>query len=101
MSNIYHNIKGLAGHILVILVLLSFGGMTGYSVLLHDHDLDFEHVHEDCVPCQWSQANESDTVYTTEISQSFNFQESLSPVDQIPARISIRDLQSRGPPFLA
>ena len=100
MGRIYPNIKGLAGNILVIIVLLSFGGMTGYSVLLHNHDLDYEHGHEDCVPCQWSQANKSDTAYSTETSHASNFQESPSPVDQIKTRITIRDVQSRGPPSL-
>ncbi|MGV7221128.1 MAG: hypothetical protein ACQ9MH_06370 [Nitrospinales bacterium] len=100
MNRIYNNIKGLAGHFLVILVLLSFGGMTGYSVLLHDHDLDLENVHEDCGPCQWNQANESEINYLVETSNSSNFQESSSTVDLKTPQITIRDIQSRGPPFL-
>ena len=33
---------------LVVLVLLCFVGMTGYSELLHDHEHDFSESHDNC-----------------------------------------------------
>ena len=39
---------------LVVLVLLCFVGMTGYSELLHDHDHDFSKSHNGCSPCNWT-----------------------------------------------
>ena len=37
------------------LLLVSFGVLSGFAPVLHNHDLDFDHDHNDCGACQWSQ----------------------------------------------
>ncbi len=70
MSHPFKKIKELFSRLLVMLVLLSFGGMAGYSVLLHNHDFDFNHAHDDCVSCQWTQTHKVDKTDGPEITQT-------------------------------
>lgn len=69
MGRVLQRIKELSCRMLVMLVLLSFGGMAGYSVLLHNHDLDFDHTHNDCASCQWTQTHKTDKTHSPEITQ--------------------------------
>ena len=95
---INHKVKELAGRMIVLLLLLSFGGMAGYSVLLHNHDLDSDHAHNDCASCQWAQAYKTDKTDRLKITQTPTTHAfKLShPTIRNPNR-SFRILQSRSP----
>lgn len=70
MSRFFKKIKELHSRMLVMLVLLSFIGMAGYSVLLHNHDFNFSHAHDDCVSCQWNQTAKVDKTDSPAITQT-------------------------------
>ena len=84
-----------------VLVLLCFVGMTGYSELLHDHDLDFSTSNDDCSPCNWTQSHKVNTTKKIDIVNVFSFSETtfqlsfLKPEDVLPG------LHSRGPPVIS
>ena len=84
-----------------VLVLLCFVGMTGYSELLHDHDLDFSASHDDCSPCNWTQSHKVNTTKKIDIANVFSFSETtfqlsfLKPEDVLPG------FHNRGPPFVS
>ena len=85
----------------VLLLLVSFGVLTGFSPILHAHELDFSSAHNDCFSCHWSQSNqtdESDTpgIETPSLFRSFQ----LIPTEYID-KIFINKLFNRGPPPLA
>ena len=58
---------------LVVFVLLCFVGMTGYSDLLHDHDVDFSESHEDCSPCNWTKLHKASASKKVYIANVFSF----------------------------
>ncbi len=39
------------------LLLVCFGVLSGFSPVLHNHELELDHNHNDCGACQWSQWN--------------------------------------------
>jgi hypothetical protein len=51
----------------ILLVLLSFGVMTGLAPVLHAHELDFSESHDNCAPCHWSQSSHSDETTTVAV----------------------------------
>jgi hypothetical protein len=40
---------------IVCLLLLSLGGLSGFSPILHSHELDLHDDYEDCLSCEWHQ----------------------------------------------
>jgi len=95
---IYRKINGLYGRMLVMLILLSFGGMTGYSVLLHNHDLDFDHTHDDCASCQWTQAHKTDKTHSLEITKIPSAHAVKYRARQLEPKSVHSNFYSRGPP---
>mgnify|MGYP002634295689 FL=1 len=86
---------------LVLLVLLSFVGMTGYSVLLHNHDLDFEHMHDDCASCQWTQAHKTDKTDSPEITQIPSVHTIKYRTQRLDPQTSYSGFYNRGPPTVS
>jgi hypothetical protein len=85
----------------VFLLLLSFGVMTGFSTVLHAHELDFSSAHDDCAPCHWSQSNKTDESDTVEADSPSLFQSfQLISVEAIDKHF-IDKLSNRGPPSLS
>jgi hypothetical protein len=85
----------------VLLLLLSFGVMTGFSTVLHAHELDFSEVHDDCFSCHWSQSNKTNESNTVEVEAPSLFQSfQLIPVKCI-AKHLISKPSNRGPPPLS
>ena len=86
---------------MVVLVLLCFVGMTGYSELLHDHYYDFSESHDDCSPCNWTKSHKVDNNEKTYIAHAFSFSETtfqlsfLKPEDVLPG------FHNRGPPIIS
>lgn len=39
------------------LLILSLGLLSGFSSILHSHDLDLHDDHEDCYSCEWNQVS--------------------------------------------
>jgi len=85
----------------VLLLLLSFGVMTGFSTVLHAHELDFSSVHDDCAPCHWSQSNHTDESDDSEFATPSRFQSfQLIPSESI-GKLCINKPYNRGPPPLS
>ncbi len=85
----------------VLLLLLSFGVLTGFSSLLHAHELDFSSVHDDCAPCHWSQSSQTDettaiAVTATPPSPFLIF----SPAESIGPQFK-KNILNRGPPLFS
>jgi len=95
---ICRRVNSLYGRMLVLLVLLSFGGMAGYSVFLHNHDLDFNHAHDDCASCQWIQAHEIDKTDSPEIIQTPLAHAIKYRTQQLEPQTVPSGFYSRGPP---
>jgi hypothetical protein len=58
----------------VLLVLISFGFMTGLAPVLHAHELDLTEAHDDCAPCHWSQSNKTDETTATTFSAALRLE---------------------------
>ena len=67
---------------LAFALLLCFGVLTGFSPLLHNHDLDLSESHEDCASCLWSQSTTNCDVYAPSLSFD-NVVQSMAPGLQI------------------
>ncbi len=85
----------------VLLLLLSFGVLTGFSTVLHAHELDLSSAHDDCAPCHWSQSNQADETdssgdETPTVFESFQ----LIPAEGID-KLFVNKLFNRGPPALS
>ncbi|MBT3510545.1 MAG: hypothetical protein HN472_13485 [Nitrospina sp.] len=39
------------------LLIFSLGVLSGFSTILHSHDLDLHDDHEDCFSCEWNQVS--------------------------------------------
>jgi hypothetical protein len=101
MSFLSNKFKSHLPKLGILLLLLSFGIMTGFSTVLHAHELDFSSAHDDCAPCHWSQSNhtdESDTlgIETPSLLQSFQ----LIPIENIGKHLICKP-SNRGPPYLS
>ena len=102
MGCICHRIKGLLGRVMVVLVLLSFSGMAGYSTLLHNHDLDFGHSHDDCASCQWTQSHKTNNdTSTAETPEAPSIQAEESHASRLNSQTVHSGFYSRGPPTLS
>jgi len=85
----------------VLLLLMSFGVLTGFSTLLHAHELDFNSVHDGCSACHWSQSNQS--IETTAVAFTVTPQLQFlifSPAESIGQQFR-KNILNRGPPPLA
>jgi len=85
----------------VVLVLLSFGIMTGFSPVLHAHELDLTHVHDNCAPCHWSQSNLSVDTDCQVFSAASQFQFYFYTPEQFVDQQSRNRVLNRGPPLLS
>ena len=84
-----------------VLVLLCFVGMTGYSELLHDHDLDFSASHDDCSPCNWTQSHKVDNNEKTYIAHAFSFSDTFFQLSFLKSEGLLSDFYIRGPPLVS
>ena len=84
---------------LIVLLLLCFVGMTGYSDLLHDHNHDFSESHDDCSPCNWSKSHKVNTTKTNNIVNVSSFTETTSQLSLIKSENVLPVFYNRGPPF--
>ncbi|MBI4390109.1 MAG: hypothetical protein HY580_08005 [Nitrospinae bacterium] len=88
-----------SNRLLAVILLLGFGLLTGFSTVLHSHELDFGPYHKDCAPCHWSQSNTGAETHAADapVSQVFQiFKISVSLI--FPLRF-FSDTLSRSPPF--
>ena len=86
---------------LVVLVLLCFVGMTGYSELLHDHDYDFSESHDDCSPCNWTKSHKVNTTKKIYIANVFSFSEATFQLSLLKSLDFLPGFHNRGPPFFS
>ena len=85
----------------VMLVLLCFVGMTGYSELLHDHDHDFSESHDDCSPCNWTKSHKVDNNKKTYIADDFSFSDTFFQLSFLKSEDLLSGFYIRGPPFVS
>ena len=88
-------------HFLVVLVLLCFVGMTGYSELLHDHDHDFSESHDGCSPCNWTKSHKVDKNEKTYIAHAFSFSDTFFQPSFLKSEGLLSDFYIRGPPLVS
>ena len=86
---------------LVVLVLLCFVGMTGYSELLHDHDYDFSESHDDCSPCNWTKLHKVDKNEKTYTAHVFSFRDISFQRSFLKSENLLSGFYNRGPPFVS
>ena len=86
---------------LVVFVLLCFVGMTGYSDLLHDHDVDFSESHDDCSPCNWTKSHKVDNNEKTYIADAFSFSGTFFQPSFLKSEGFLSGFYIRGPPFVS
>ena len=82
-----------------VLVLLCFVGMTGYSELLHDHDLDFSASHDGCSPCNWTQSHKVNTTKKIDSANVFSFSDISFQRPLLKSEDLLSSFYNRGPPF--
>ena len=93
-------LKSMLPRLGTLLVLLSFGFMTGLAPVLHAHELDFNSSHDDCFSCHWSQSKGMDVIGPESVAAASQYQITDSPpVESLEYR-SVHKLFNRGPPFL-
>jgi len=85
----------------VLLLLLSFGVLTGFSPILHAHELDFGSAHDDCAPCHWSQSNQTDEANALGIEAPSLIQSFQLILPEGIHKPCISKLFNRGPPPLS
>ena len=80
------------------LLLLSLGVFSGFSPILHSHELDLDDKHEDCLSCEWNQVSFDTTPFLSEaVCSLFNvFQAQASEAPGLAAFLST--FLSRAPP---
>ena len=86
-------------HFLVVLVLLCFVGVTGYSELLHDHDHDFSESHDGCSPCNWTKSHKVDKNEKTYIAHVFSSSDISFQRPLLKSEDLLSSFYNRGPPF--
>ena len=86
---------------LVVLALLCFVGMTGYSELLHDHDYDFSESHDDCAPCNWTKLHKVDKNEKTYIAHVFSFRDISFQRPLLKSENLLSGFNNRGPPLVS
>ena len=86
---------------LVVITFLCFVGMTGYSELLHDHDLDFSESNDDCSPCNWTQLHKIDTTKKVNIANVFSFNRTTFQRSFLKSEDLLSGFYNRGPPFVS
>jgi hypothetical protein len=81
--------------------MLGYGVLTGFSPILHNHDLDLNQTHKDCAPCHWSQSNSGLETQSTDVSSNPHVQKTEAKPESLWAYGSFFSLANRGPPFLS
>ena len=84
---------------LIVLLLLCFVGMTGYSDLLHDHDHDFSESHDGCSPCNWTKSHKINTTKIHNIANVSSFSETTFQLSLLKSDDILPGFHNRGPPF--
>lgn len=85
----------------VLLLLLSFGVMTGFSTVLHAHELDLGSAHDDCAPCHWSQSNQTDETDDPGVETPSLFKSFQPILVEDVEKYFINNPFNRGPPPLS
>ena len=88
----------LFSRFLVVFILLCFVGMTGYSELLHDHDIDFSGSHDDCSPCNWTKSHKVDKKEKIYIAHVFSFSDITVQLSFLKPEDLLSGFYNRGPP---
>ena len=86
---------------LVVITLLCFVGMTGYSELLHDHDHDLSESHDGCSPCNWTKSHKVDKNEKTYIADVFSFSDTSFQRPLLKSEDLLSGFYNRGPPFVS
>jgi|GEM_PF-1781232 len=92
-------LKSLLPRLGVLLVLLSFGVMTGFSPVLHAHELDFNASHDDCAPCHWSQSSQSVETATIALTAVPTLQFPIFSPTEPNGQQFEKNILNRGPPL--
>ena len=98
MGVIEKKLKSFLPRLGILLVLLSFGVMTGFASVLHAHELDFNSAHDDCAPCHWSKTNPSDETTATAFATAPLLQFSLFSPGEFISQQFKKNILNRGPP---
>jgi hypothetical protein len=85
----------------VLLLLLSFGVMTGFSTVLHAHELDLSSDHDDCFSCHWAQSKHTDKPDSPEVETPSLYQPFQLILAEDIDNLFINVLFNRGPPPLS
>ena len=101
MFYLQNRLKSMLPSLGVLLVLLSFGVMTGLAPVLHAHELDFNSPHDDCAPCHWSQSKEVDESDSGPVASASRYRFFKSTLAESLDNQSIHKLFNRGPPSLS
>ena len=86
---------------LIVLLLLCFVGMTGYSELLHNHDHEFSESHDDCSPCNWTKSHKVDNNEKIYIAHAFSFSDTFSQLSFLKSKDLASSFYIRGPPLVS
>jgi hypothetical protein len=79
-------------------LFLCFGVLVGFSPLLHNHDVDLSHAHQDCGACQWSNSPTDIATNTSEPSAPPLSQLVPLALYQLPLQNPLFLIANRGPP---
>ncbi|GJL79836.1 MAG: hypothetical protein NPINA01_28250 [Nitrospinaceae bacterium] len=85
----------------VLLVLLSFGFMTGLAPVLHAHEFDFDVAHDNCAPCHWVQSNQSVETSVNTLAAAPLLQFSIFFPAEFIGQPFTGNVLNRGPPLLS
>ena len=83
----------------VCVLILSLGFLSGFSTVLHNHDLDLQSNHEDCFSCEWNHVSMDPNTAQPELELQFFEQEYSSPLHESRHLIFSSAFLSRAPPF--
>ena len=82
-----------------VTLLICFGVLTGFSPLLHNHDLDFSDTHEDCASCLWSQSKTGCETHAPCLAFNHTVQPLYFESSQASSQTDLFQISNRSPPF--
>ena len=83
------------------LLVLSLGILSGFSPILHSHELDLHDEHEDCFSCEWNQVSfDQDPGYSILESSAFEQRYQFKSYNSGYLAFSL-PFFGRAPPFLS
>ncbi|PIQ99229.1 MAG: hypothetical protein COV66_15285 [Nitrospinae bacterium CG11_big_fil_rev_8_21_14_0_20_45_15] len=83
----------------VCVLILSLGFLSGFSPVLHNHDLDLQNNHEDCFSCEWNHVSMDPNTAQPVLEFQFFKQEYNSPLYISKHLIATSSFLGRAPPF--